>query len=307
MNDQPTQSRATLLANLVNAVDDYNPTEVKQTFQVFKKRNLHNRYALLDLAIRASLQNSKGEYDVDVIEFFLKEGCDPNLKDWEGIAPLQRIPSSAEPLYQLLIRAGAKRIEAISTQTDTIQNEARLVSQIVNAVHAIDREDTQNALKVLKEQGVHNDHDLLEIAMHSEEPLIVEYFLEMGCDPNREDWNGVLPLQSASNVSLRLCQVLIKHGANPALRSTKDQRTPLHAAVLSKADSVVDIIEYFLQKGALTNVRDVSGNTALMLFRKNREKSAPPKVFETIVMLLSKHESNLGSVNHQGASLKSYF
>jgi ankyrin repeat protein len=89
--------------------------------------------------------------------------------------------------------------------------------------------------------------------------------LRRGANPNAQDEIGQTPLHVASRFDI--AKLLLKHGADPNIRTKHDGRTPLHYVA---AEGRLAVVGLLLKYGAYLDVRDSYGKTPLYLAVQNR-------------------------------------
>jgi ankyrin repeat protein len=101
-----------------------------------------------------------------------------------------------------------------------------------------------------------------KLAVVGDNVNVVELFLKLGQDPNRESDKAipdVTPLMSAAaNGNIKLLKLLLKHGANPDY-PTSGKHTALMSAI-----GHTDIFEILIKHGANIHARDNYGRTVLI-------------------------------------------
>lgn len=88
---------------------------------------------------------------------------------------------------------------------------------------------------------------------------------------------------AARNGSLDAAKCLIKHGANVNAQTGSLQATPLHRAVTARKP---EMVQYLLESGANTGIKDVDGLTAVDRAKKDKD-SRIMKLFLPILESLS--------------------
>lgn len=130
----------------------------------------------------------------------------------------------------------------------------------------------------------------------------VESMLKKGADPNMYDENGTTPLMLAilsEKADFQIVKTIVESGADVNLQEPTQKWTALH---LASRDGNYEIADLLIRHGAIVDVRDCYGNTALgrAVFKgdtnlirllvdngadinmPNREGISPMKLAETI-------------------------
>ncbi|GBP96779.1 Transient receptor potential channel pyrexia [Eumeta japonica] len=185
----------------------------------------------------------------------------------------EHISSGDNGLLQCAVRAGS--VKCLELFVSHGVNVDSIESGGINAIHLAADLGMARCLKVLlampgADLNVRNQvGDRKSTALHlaADGGFIecVDLLLERGADASLEDHRGFTALHLAARAScLRCVELLLCKGkANPNATDV-DKRTPLHAAI-GKTDSVCDIIEMLITRGAKVNQRDEYGFTPLHL------------------------------------------
>ncbi len=105
-----------------------------------------------------------------------------------------------------------------------------------------------------------------------EQPVVQEFLLKSGADPNAQNNDGITPLHNAAYPSY--VSLLLRHGANVNAVS-KSGETPLH--IVAAEWERTDVLKILLENGADTTLKDRDGDTALDI-AKHREDPAKVKL-----------------------------
>jgi len=104
----------------------------------------------------------------------------------------------------------------------------------------------------------------LHYAAYCGNVVAVKRLLRSGANPNAADEIGQTPLHMANRFDV--ATILLKHGADPNIKTKHDGRTPLHYAA---ADGYLTIVSILLKYGAIVDVKDNYGKTPLYLATNN--------------------------------------
>ena len=92
----------------------------------------------------------------------------------------------------------------------------------------------------------------------------VKRLLRSGANPNATDEIGQTPLHMTNRFDV--ATILLKHGADPNIKTKHDGRTPLHYAA---AEGRLAVVGALLKYGAIVDVKDNYGKTPLYLATTN--------------------------------------
>ena len=139
------------------------------------------------------------------------------------------------------------------------------------------RHKARHCIEPLKRQGISLNRisrktgkHPLEEAMDYKVPMILEYLLEYGAEPNAPHTRHGTVLRAAAALRTvdSLIPLLCSRGGNINVPSERDGSTPLHAAV---ANMQTLNVEQLLECGAEVNAVDIFGRTPLQLSIALRE------------------------------------
>lgn len=152
---------------------------------------------------------------------------------------------------------------------DGVNIDARIIYTKTPLTHAIDLHHSEVALQLL-ENGCNptltEDHfpysQPIHLAAREDMSNIVEKLIEINCDPDVCDQDGMTPLHIASYFGhVDVVEMLIKHHAISDVQDSCG-RTPLHRAIESGSD---DVVTTLLRHNADINTTDKKGWTPLHL------------------------------------------
>jgi len=181
------------------------------------------------------------------LEFFMKKGANPNVKDKNGDTPLL-----------IAVKLTAARNRKIDIVAKLIEGKANLNVKDKNG-------DTP-----------------LFIAVKSGRIDMVAKLLEGKANPNVKDKNGDTPLLIAvKNGRIDIVARLLEGKANPNFKD-KNGDTPLLIAVkiIAANNGKIDIVEKLLEGKANPNVEDKNGYTPLLIAVKNGRRNIVARLLE---------------------------
>jgi len=200
-----------------------------------------------------------------MVQLLLKHKADPN-DALDGQSLLFRALSDTNILASLLEAGGS--VEARRTDGWTLLASAVAQKQFTSVQWLLKFKADPNKSQI---QG----ESMLFYTLT--ETNILEALLDAGAkvDPVTKDESNWTPLGAAArNNNAAALEILLKHGANPNVRSANGI-TPLHFASYGPADGKV--FELLLAAKADPNVRNSSGETPLdLLKRSTTQKAFPP-------------------------------
>ncbi|KAL9961124.1 hypothetical protein ACROYT_G030015 [Oculina patagonica] len=211
-------------------------------------------------------------YDkLQAVEYLLKKGADPSLKDNDGWNLLHAASQGGNPVIIELMLSHVPSIDSITNKGST-------------ALMIAARHDKLQAVKCLLAKGANpslednNGWNLLHHASQGDNPVIIELMLSHV--PNIDSINneGVTALMlAAANGKLQAVEYLLAKGANPSLEDN-DGENSLHSASYGGNTAV---IEKILSYGVDINSRNADGETPLMIAQEKGNS-------EAVTYLLSK-------------------
>jgi len=200
-----SQTVAQLLIDAVERADVRELRELlRQTDSQFVDTVMRNGWPLLFLAKEPDV--------LDVLRALLEYGADPNARGPDGYHMLHFSQSKFIDEVSLLLESGAD-IDAELTCGET---------PLYSAIRSLDAPLVQFFI----DRGADIEHSALELGMT---PLhqavftdfgteVPEILLNAGASPNSRAKNGMTPLSYAAISSPRLVKLLLRFGADPAIR-----------------------------------------------------------------------------------------
>lgn len=164
-----------------------------------------------------------------VVELLIHHGADVESKDRRGKTPLQYASVNGESdTVEMLLKGGA--------QIDL--NSAVLLNRF---------EDLRNALPSgLAIADAPFPDELLYYAAFWQHEECVKVLLDNGADPNLP-WKGSFPLHAAvgsSNCNPKIVNLLLQAGANPTVRDSTSNESPLEKAQLMSVDpTIIELLQ----------------------------------------------------------------
>ena len=247
----------------------FNIPEIEQEIEVREIGvNLIDQNETLFLAIKNE--------NVEIVEDFLKAGCDPNITDSIGEPALFfAFLSGNSQIIDLLLQHGANVKNVLNVAI--YKGLPVIVKKILNFGVNVDLVEDNTGQSPLHLAIANHNLEIVELLLehHSsivnfedrngETPLyfavsqgnveIVEELLKQNADTNCKNMNGDSLLKFAiSKGNIEIAKELLKHGADVDIRDS-DNKTPLQISL----DMIrYDIVEILLAYGA--NIDSISGN-----------------------------------------------
>jgi hypothetical protein len=171
-----------------------------------------------------------------------------------------------------------------------------LVSQFFN-------EELMDAILAMKPQLDLKDgfgNTALHVAVKENNYYAVEKLLDAGASKDLKNTNGMTPLmlsllvKSDDIVFNNYTYLVLLHNSGASIYSTdKDGNNLLHIAVLNDIDNIINIVNYLIDNGIETNVKNNYNKTALQILNEKTEYLNKKIQLSTKVEVLSKKEIGL--------------
>lgn len=229
----------------------------------------------------------KCQNDIEIIEFLLKNGADPNIADKDGYYPLSYVSGvDAEKISKLLVSYGAN-IDNLLINYNRSFYKALVYDNYYIAELLL---KINNADLYRKDQD--GDTILHSMSRWSSVSNSIKMILEYGFNPNLENNDMKTPLHiAAKNWKIGNCELLLKHGAF-INAIDKHGNTPLHLAI-----DKMSITKLLLDHGANPDIMNSNGKSPLhyAIEKKNYElislfQKARKNQRKNIAVLIQAHE-----------------
>lgn len=252
--------------------------------------------------------------DIEVIEFLLKKGADPNVENNEGKTPLFYLNPKAVSAIKMMLDYGANpRVEDKHGKTllDYFLDEQKIDFESPNTARL-----RKDSLLLLLEREPDPQKisqymtSFLTLLIKASAPRIgsdnypksvlydlVEEVIKSGANVNTPDQEGNYPIHYAT-IDLGLTQILLKKGADPDVRSYYDENTPAHWAL---ERGRIEVLALLLESGANPNAKNKEGKTLTHLAVEYL-----PKTVEAL-SLLKKFGGDFSVKTPAGESLALYY
>ena len=202
---------------------------------------------------------------VECTRLLLSSGADPNQMDSSGNTPLHLVMplASRSQIFTLLLSAKSNPNKKDSYGETPLHIAARLgmSEDIIRALITAGADINERNKKGITP---------LSLAIERSQLIQANLFVQLGADIHAEDIDNNTALSKAITSSLEMIKAVIID-SNIQTRDSQG-RTPLHIAVLNKADAT--IINYLIEKRADINARDKNGDSPLHIAVRNNDRSS---------------------------------
>lgn len=218
-----------------------------------------------DVASSTPLHEAVRNGRIDCTDLLLKAGADPDPKDSSGNTPLHLVMPLAtrSAIFVRLLAAGADPNQKDNYGETPLHIAARLgMSDDIIQALIQSGGDTNERNK----RGV----TPLSLAIERKQVAQANLFVRLGADIHAEDIDGNTALSKAIASGIEMIKAVIL-GSNVQSRDSQG-RTPLHIAVMGKADPAV--INYLISIKADINARDKNGDTPIHIAVRNNDRAS---------------------------------
>ncbi len=218
-----------------------------------------------DIASSTPLHGAVRNGSLDIVRLLLASGADPDQRDSSGNTPLHLVMPIAvrSQIFGHLLEAGANPNLKDNYGETPLHIAARLgmSEDIIRSLLASGAD-----LNERNKKGV----TPLALAIERNQTSQANLFVKLGADIHAEDIDGHTALSRAILAGIELVRAVIIE-ENTQSRDSRG-RTPLHIAVLMRADTPV--INYLISVKADVNARDKNGDTPLHIAIRNNDRAA---------------------------------
>lgn len=266
----------TVLATLATRTDGANLVKAARLLLTYHADlNARNKNGNSVLHLAAAARNAA------LVELFLEQGVDPNVKNSKGETPLHQ--TSDVDIANLLLKSKANpRAE---------DDEGK--RPIYHAVESGSPELVKLLIALKSYSSFDDIISTLHLAARRGNVEIMEALVKAGAKVDRMGNDRQTPLHEAvanpTSTALENVKFLIAHGARVNARD-KYNNTPLHAALeAGPTEATLEAVKFLLANGANPNIKNIFGQTPLdnaKFHRKYMEPDALNQKQDEIIALL---------------------
>jgi ankyrin repeat protein len=231
--------------------------------------------------------------NVEVADFLLAHGADPNIPNRNGLTPLEQASSRGKDtglsLAKLLLAHGAQPNPTNATEFKIPPLEWAVTSDNLELVNLL--LDHGASVKSANTNG----NTPLHTAASRGDLEIAETLLKHGADANAAITGGTTPLHEAAEGGfVEIAELLLKHGAEVNSKIQNGMTPLLYAAGRGAEHKGPACFELLLSKGGSLDATDDRGNTPLHL--------AVYYGNQAVVESLLRHNVNVNVTNKSGGT-----